>query len=109
MGGIMWRLFWLTLFACADHEHDHDHDHDHDHEFSLPAGDEINGEELYATRCSGCHGSSADGASAPSILYMEDVHFIEAIQDGIGNMPAFPDLSTEDIADIVAFVRTLQD
>ena len=101
----MWRLIFLTLFGCAEHNHEHDHDHD----ISLPDGDEENGESLYASRCSGCHGSFADGASAPSILYMEDVHFVEAIQEGIGNMPAFPDLSSEDIADIIAFVRTLED
>ena len=73
----------------------------------LPDGNELAGETLYDGKCAACHGSSAEGASAPSILEQPDAHFVSAVQNGIGNMPAFPDLSEQDIADIIAFVRTL--
>ena len=70
-------------------------------------GDEINGEVLYDANCAACHGTSAEGASGPAIYDEDDHDFVEAIQEGEGSMPAFPDLSDQDIADIIAFVRTL--
>jgi mono/diheme cytochrome c family protein len=70
-------------------------------------GDEANGEVLYDTNCSVCHGASAEGASGPAIYNEDADDFVEAIQQGEGSMPAFPDLTDQDIADIIAFVDTL--
>jgi len=70
-------------------------------------GDEANGEVLYDANCAGCHGASAEGASGPAIYNEDADDFVEAIQEGEGSMPAFPDMSEQDIADIIAFVDTL--
>ena len=40
-------------------------------------------------------------------LEMSDEQFMDAIQNGKGYMPAFPDLSDTDIENIIAFVRSL--
>ena len=94
----MLQLFFALFISCG---------HVHSHETNLPDGNELAGETLYDGKCAACHGSSAEGASAPSILEQPDAHFVSAVQNGIGNMPAFPELSEQDIADIIAFVRTL--
>lgn len=95
----MLQSIFTVLIGCA---------HVHDHETNLPDGDEVAGEILFDGKCAACHGASAEGASAPSILEQPDAHFVSAVQEGIGNMPAFPDLTDQDIADIIAFVRTLE-
>lgn len=65
------------------------------------------GKALYEANCAGCHGDDATGVSAPSLLEMSDEQFVEAVQNGKGYMPAFPDLSDTDIGNIIAFVRSL--
>ena len=65
------------------------------------------GKALYEANCAGCHGNDASGTSAPSLLEMSDEQFIEAVKNGKGYMPAFPDLSDTDIDNIIAFVRSL--
>jgi mono/diheme cytochrome c family protein len=91
----------LFLMACEE---------DDDSKSSVLSGltgDEANGEILYDANCAGCHGASAEGASGPAIYNEDDDDFVEAIQEGEGSMPAFPDLSGQNIADIIAFVDTL--
>ena len=65
------------------------------------------GKGLYEANCASCHGDDATGVSAPSLLDKSDEQFIEAVQNGKGYMPAFPDLSDTDIGNIIAFVRSL--
>lgn len=96
----MIQILFGLMIGCA---------HNHDHDVSLPTGDEANGESLYDAQCSACHGATADGGIGTSLLGQPDAHFIEAVQEGIGDMPALPDLTDQDIADIIAFVRTLED
>ena len=55
----------------------------------------------------GCHGADASGVSAPGIVDRPDEDFVNAIQNGKGYMPAFPDLSDIDIGNIIAYVRSL--
>ena len=66
------------------------------------------GKGLYEANCASCHGDDATGVSAPSLLDKSDEQFIEAVQNGKGYMPAFPDLSDTDIGNIIAFVRSLE-
>ncbi len=89
----------LSLVAC-------DEDADSKAVTSL-TGDEVNGEVLYDANCAACHGASAEGASGPAIYDEDADDFVEAIQYGEGSMPAFPDFSDQDIADVIAFVQTL--
>lgn len=65
------------------------------------------GKGLYEANCSGCHGTDASGVSAPGLLEMSDEQFFEAVQNGKGYMPAFPDLSETDIGNIIVYIRTL--
>ncbi len=65
------------------------------------------GKALYESNCLGCHGSDALGASGPGIQVESDESFYNAIQNGDGAMPAFPDLTDTDIANIILYVRTL--
>jgi mono/diheme cytochrome c family protein len=70
-------------------------------------GDEANGQVVYDANCAGCHGSSADGGSGPSLLNKSLHDFVEVIPNGEGSMPAFPDITDQEIADMYAFVQTL--
>ena len=89
----------VILLACEEKESDFD---------TSLVGDEANGEILFDGNCAGCHGAAADGGSGPSLLGEDDDDFAEAIQYGEGSMPAFPDFTDQDIADVIAFVRTLE-
>lgn len=70
-------------------------------------GDIESGETLYISNCSGCHSADATGGVGPNILDKEEEAFISSIQEGLGSMPAFPDLLDQDIADIIAYVYSL--
>lgn len=87
------------------------------------AGQVAAGEELYAASCAECHGSDARGTDQgpPFIdqVYVPSHHadgaFLVAVRNGVqphhwdfGPMPPRPGLSDQDVADIVAYVRSLQ-
>ena len=89
----------------------------------LAGGDPGRGQELFSANCAACHGANATGTpSGPPLVhqYYEPSHhgdaaFLMAVQQGVqphhwdfGPMPAIPGLSTDDVADIVAYVRKLQ-
>lgn len=89
----------------------------------LAGGDAATGQELFAANCAACHGASGEGTSAGPPLVHEyyepshhgDAAFLAAVQRGVqphhwdfGPMPAISGLDTEDVADIVAHVRSLQ-
>ena len=65
------------------------------------------GKELYEANCAGCHGADAQGVSAPPIFNEVDEAFFDAIKNGKGYMPAFPELSDTDIGNIIAYIRSL--
>ncbi len=82
------------------------------------------GEALYSTKCAACHGPDLRGsATGPPFLdptyapnHHPDEAFLRAVSQGVpphhwnfGAMPPVPDTSEEDVAAIVAFVRTRQE
>jgi mono/diheme cytochrome c family protein len=82
-----------------------------------PRGDVVNGKRLYlADGCFTCHGRSGQGGAyntpAPILAHtaMPFDGFKGQIRNPINDMPAFPTaiLSDKDIADIYAFVESLQ-
>lgn len=81
------------------------------------------GERLYAASCAGCHGIAGVGSdSGPPLVHKvyepshhADVAFQLAVQRGVvahhwrfGNMPPQPQVTTEQVAPIVGYVRWLQ-
>ncbi|GAB4348621.1 MAG: hypothetical protein Kow0026_03360 [Oricola sp.] len=93
---------------------------------SVPAlsGAALAGEAAFGRYCAACHGDNAagrDGAGPPlvHVIYEpghhSDAAFYLAAQRGVrshhwpfGDMPPVDGVSGDDIADIVAYVRTLQ-
>jgi len=86
-------------------------------------GDLGRGEILYEGNCARCHGEDARGTDqGPPFLHPfyrpahhSDAAFFSAVRNGVrphhwnfGSMPPIPGLSDQDIADIVAYVRSLQ-
>ena len=76
---------------------------------------DLNGEELYQMACSYCHGIDLEGNIGPALgadsgVSFEDDAFIEErIRNGIGEMPAFEGVFTDDqIDDIVGYLRVEQ-
>jgi mono/diheme cytochrome c family protein len=82
------------------------------------------GEALFNVYCTPCHGSSAVGTEqGPSLLWKiyapnhhNDHAFYQAVKQGVrahhwrfGNMPAIPAVTEEDVAQIIAYVRWLQE
>ena len=83
----------------------------------------LQGEALFNTNCSVCHGLQATGTKlGPPLvhLYYEPGHhgdgaFYRAAQNGVpshhwrfGDMPPVYSVSTEDVGKIICYVRTLQ-
>lgn len=83
----------------------------------LDRGDPGVGGELYRINCSSCHaysgggGALSSGAFAPDLLEATDRQIYAAMLSGPQNMPVFGDnqLTAEEKADIIAFIRVLQD
>ena len=84
---------------------------------------ELPGEQLFIANCSMCHGVNATGTALGPPLVDEiyepghhpDASFVIAVARGVrqhhwqfGNMPAVPDLSIDQIQQVVCFVRQLQ-
>ena len=69
------------------------------------------GEEVYQANCATCHGLDRTGEPPmyPSLVDIEErrsqAEVAEIISTGQGRMPAFPQLSEEDKAALVAFLR----
>lgn len=105
----------LVLAACSSGEAE---------PVDLSGGDPAAGAEAFADRCAACHGADADGtAIGPPLVHEyylpghhDDITFWLAVRNGVrahhwdfGPMPAIQGVSTETVADIVAYVRNLQE
>jgi cytochrome c5 len=87
-------------------------------EATSAAGDATRGATLYANHCAVCHGDQGEGAglakeplnSVEFLTSRSDDDLRQTIIEGVPNeMPPYEDkLSTEDIADIIAFFRSWQ-
>lgn len=92
----------------------------------VPAGEDFaateegavaRGGELYRINCSSCHafsgggGALSNGATAPSLTDATDRQIYAAMLSGPQNMPVFGDnqLTPEQKAEVIAFIRHLQD
>ena len=74
------------------------------------------GEDLYARSCAVCHGLDGDGGIGLDIgpgsnteLNLSDDQIAGVITVGPGNMPGFSRLTPEQVASLVAYVRSLSD
>jgi len=68
------------------------------------------GEAIFRMNCAGCHGGAVEGASVgPSLRELGDRMDPDSaaavIRHGRGDMPAHPQFSDEELADLVAYVR----
>lgn len=83
---------------------------------NLPVGFVGAGEPVYWEYCSDCHGNWGDGTEAgPSLLVpgltrpgYSNQEMADAARKGTGSMPGF-DLDLQEAADVVAYVRDLQE
>lgn len=91
---------------------------------SLGDGDAARGEELFTRNCVACHGAGAMGtANGPPLvheMYREEIFADDRIADATrngaqqrnwsyGRMPGIGGLSDQDVADLIAYVREVQD
>ncbi len=73
------------------------------------------GEKLYGQACQSCHGGEARGDRGPSLRTRElphgstDDEIFRNIRSGIAGseMPAFPELTADQIRQLVAYIRSL--
>ncbi|HEY5729224.1 MAG TPA: c-type cytochrome [Anaerolineales bacterium] len=77
---------------------------------STPASTE-RGQELYRTNCAFCHGSSGERGANPlmdAVGQLDDASLAEIILFGVPEkgMPVSKKLTNEQIADLVAFIRS---
>ncbi|MCK6525397.1 cytochrome c [Myxococcota bacterium] len=73
-------------------------------------GDAERGATIYASSCAACHGATGLGtASGPSladeVAEESDEGLAETIRAGEDGMPPFPNLSEQDLADLIAWLR----
>ena len=90
----------------------------------LGVGDPERGEQVFTTNCVACHGTGAMGtANGPPLVherYREEVFPDERIADAVrngapqrnwnfGRMPGIGGLDADDVSDLIAYLRQLQD
>jgi menaquinol-cytochrome c reductase cytochrome b/c subunit len=66
---------------------------------------------VFRSQCAGCHGTKGEGNLGPPLVgiadRMPEADELAQIRNGRGRMPPFsPALSDDDIAAVVAYVRT---
>lgn len=69
------------------------------------------GQELYRTNCAFCHGNNGERGANPlkdAVGQLDDVALAESILNGVPEkgMPVSKKLTNEQIADLVAFIRS---
>ena len=79
-------------------------------------GDLAKGGELFRLQCAACHSWAGDGGAlvriqSPALHSATEVQIAEAVRVGPGQMPAFgaAALTDEQLADVVAYVRYLEE
>ncbi len=80
------------------------------------AADPLNGASLYGAKCATCHGANGRPVmpgtpdfSRGERLLRSDIDLLKSIRAGMGVMPAYQGLLSDDeILDIVAHLRTLR-
>ena len=74
-------------------------------------GDEKRGEALFQARCAACHGPGARGVIGVALVDRPIVHraadVAKTVRTGRASMPAQPDTTDAEIADLVAHLRGL--
>ena len=63
---------------------------------------EQQGHLVFMQRCEGCHGANRAGVVSPKDLGVEK--FKAIVSGGQGEMPAFPDLTSEDLSALAAYI-----
>ena len=77
-----------------------------------PAMSQDLGASVYETNCAQCHQPNGEGISPafPALAWNENLsdaaHIIRRIRYGLKSMPAFPDLSPEEVAAVASFIRS---
>ncbi len=118
----LWLLLLLTLAAC-----DSERIHKDANPLHLPPGnmqvDAIKGKALFEQSCQGCHGVQAAGTDkGPPLVnsiyrpaHHANLAFHLAVKNGVrahhwnfGDMPPQPQVSPEDAAHILQYIRQLQ-
>jgi mono/diheme cytochrome c family protein len=88
---------------------------------AAPAGDGAAGKAVYTKKCASCHGEKGEGKEAiAKMMKVEMKHLgskeVQAKSDdelkkdttqGIGKMKGVQGLSEKDVADLIAYVRSL--
>ena len=85
-----------------------------------PAGNAAAGKKDFETRCSACHGADAVGKTpiadslggipdlhSKKVQTLSDAQLKKTITEGNGNMPPVPDMNDSDLANLIAFIRSL--
>jgi len=80
------------------------------------AADYFEGQKIYETHCSSCHGSDGESAQpgVPNFadgdgLFKPDGELFKQIRSGSESMPAFRGvIEDSEIRDVIAYVRSLQ-
>ena len=83
---------------------------------SAQAGDPFNGHTIYGEHCLSCHGDDGSGKQVgiPNFkrgegLLKPDFELVEILKRGLGTMPAYQGLlSDNELADVMTYIRTLQ-
>ena len=89
--------------------------------FANGAADARAGKDVFAQHCVPCHGADAKGNAAVAkmmkvtipplgskeVQALSDADLSKVITDGKGKMPAMKTLSSADVANVVAFIRSL--
>ena len=102
----MTRMLWVVLLcmACQDTRAP-------GNEQALSSGNKAAGEQLYVAMCASCHGERGEGTPAGSALYMvpemSNGELWDVIIYGTDGMPAYPQLSDIDVADLIAWMDEL--
>lgn len=73
--------------------------------------DTVSGKSLYTSNCASCHGSDGKSASGKKNIVSATTSntsgAIDTMLSGDGEMPDFANLSDQELANIVGYVKTL--
>ena len=98
----------LLLSACGSDSTDEETRYD---KIAKLTGDSANGKAVYDSNCAGCHGADGkSGAAGPNLVEgaltaLTVAQMAQAVVDGKSVMPAFTQLSNQEVADVVSYVK----